>query len=161
MRRYGCEREGEKKKDRYSEREKERGRVRSFPSIVRLHPHAATAAAAVEARNLATVARYNRYCGRGLNGGELELRSNRPTGSDNSSRSHGGERPLARYLQPLRASCSVSFSHVPFHPYSVRRAHTRSPSPRSAQPHLSSPCVCTLPTRPGGGGGGGGDGDGA
>lgn len=41
-----------------------------FPSIAWLHPHAATAAA-VEAHNLATVARYNRYCGRGLNGGEL------------------------------------------------------------------------------------------
>ena len=45
----------------------------SFPSDAWLHPHAA-AAAALEARNLATlatVARYNRYCGRGLNGGEL------------------------------------------------------------------------------------------
>lgn len=42
---------------------------RPFPSIAWLHPHAATVV--VEAHNLATVARYNRYCGRGLNGGEL------------------------------------------------------------------------------------------
>lgn len=52
-------------------REEDSGDVtgKPFPSIAWLHPHAATVV--VEAHNLATVARYNRYCGRGLNGGEL------------------------------------------------------------------------------------------
>lgn len=129
--------------------------MRSFPSIVRLHPHAATTAtaAAVEARNLATVARYNRYCGRGLNGGELELRSNRPTDSDNSSRSHGGERPLTRYLNPC-ASCSVSLSRTTFHPCSVCRAYSLLPLTRRSRISL---LPASAPYQRDGGGGGGGD----
>lgn len=75
-----------------------------FPSIAWLHPHAATAA--VEAHNLATVARYNRYCGRGLNGGEL-AQVKPPHRHDNPSA--GGATPrhcslsvVSHPTQPLR-----------------------------------------------------------
>lgn len=66
----------------------------TFPSIAWLHPHAATAA--VEAHNLATVARYNRYCGRGLNGGEL-AQVKPPHRHDNPRLE---ERPLATVHSP-------------------------------------------------------------
>ncbi|KAG7212953.1 hypothetical protein KM043_002293 [Ampulex compressa] len=83
-----------------------------FPSIAWLHPHAA-----VETHNLATVARYNRYCGRGLNGGEL-AQVKPPHWRDNPS--VGGATPrrcsLSAFLTPPNpcASCSLPVGLSPF-----------------------------------------------
>lgn len=91
-----------------------------FPSIAWLHPHAATAA--VEAHNLATVARYNRYCGRGLNGGEL-AQVKPPHRHDNPS--VGGATPrhcsLSVVSHPTQPLCVLlglypSASFLPFLP---------------------------------------------
>lgn len=80
----------------------------SFPSDAWLHPHAA-AAAALEAHNLATlatVARYNRYCGRGLNGGELaQVKSPHPR---RPARQPLGSHPCrVRPLDPLHRDSPV------------------------------------------------------
>lgn len=112
-----------------------------FPSIAWLHPHAA-----VKAHNLATVARYNRYCGRGLNGGEL-AQVKPPHRHDNPSA--GGATPrlcsltvVSHPTQPLRVLLTHRFiSFLPSTPTQTNRII--SPLPPL---HLS--CRPSTPTPP-------------
>lgn len=102
-----------------------------------------------EARNLATVARYNRYCGRRLNGGELELGSH--TFSARTYIAPLAATPLGRTeesdpsLSNPCTSRSVSLPLALVHPYYVLRSI--APSPHSAQPCLppALPPLSVLP----------------
>lgn len=118
----------------------------TFPSTAWLHPHAATAA--VEAHNLATVARYNRYCGRGLNGGEL-AQVKPPHRHDNPRLV---ERPLATVHSPsfLTPPNPYASFFIPIHlplsfllfPHSIEPHHLPFPL---ASLRLSF-VVCRIPT---------------
>lgn len=120
--------EDERRGQRCGEREGGRG-VKAegpFPLSLWLHPHAT--AAAVEARNLATVARYNRYCGCGLNGGELELSGqtiSHPVNSDNPTEENDiPRRPTPARPAPSRSRrCSSTLTGA---------SRSIAPSPRSA-----------------------------
>lgn len=131
--------EDERRGQRCGEREGGRG-VKAegpFPLSLWLHPHAT--AAAVEARNLATVARYNRYCGCGLNGGELELSGqtiSHPVNSDNPTEENDiPRRPTPARPAPSRSRrCSSTLTGA---------SRSIAPSPRSAhsQPPPSWWCI--------------------